>query len=61
MQKQPSELTERSWARLKKVQRLLLTSVEKTLKEAGFPSLSWYDVLLELERCGPFRPASRGA
>jgi DNA-binding MarR family transcriptional regulator len=31
-------------------------AVERSLKEAGFPPLEWYDVLLELERGGPLRP-----
>lgn len=41
-----------AWARLIKAQSVLLSAVEKDLKCAGFPSLVWYDALLELKRAG---------
>jgi DNA-binding MarR family transcriptional regulator len=40
----------RSWARLVRVEQLLLDQVERDLKIAGLPPLVWYDVLLELVR-----------
>jgi len=39
-----------AWIGLVKAQQLLLDKVEEELKKAGFPSLSWYDVLWELDR-----------
>ncbi len=42
----------RAWARLLRAQRTALASVEGTLKDAGLPPLTWYDLLLELERAG---------
>jgi DNA-binding MarR family transcriptional regulator len=43
----------RAWTRLMKAQRLAITSIEQALKHAELAPLSWYDVLLELERAGP--------
>lgn len=45
-----------AWAALVRTQRTALAAVERSLKDKGFPSLEWYDVLLELERGGPLRP-----
>lgn len=45
-----------AWAALVRTQRTTLAAVERNLKEAGYPSLEWYDVLLELERGGALRP-----
>lgn len=39
-----------AWAKLIRVQQVLLQAVEEDLKQAGLPPLSWYDVLLELNR-----------
>ncbi|HYI42939.1 MAG TPA: MarR family winged helix-turn-helix transcriptional regulator [Sphingomicrobium sp.] len=39
-----------------RAQRCTLVAVERSLKDAGFPPLEWYDVLLELERAGATRP-----
>ena len=39
-----------AWIGLVKAQQLLLDKVEEELKKAGFPYLSWNDVLWELER-----------
>ncbi len=36
-----------------RVSQQLLSAVEKDLKAAKLPQLSWYDVLLELRRAGP--------
>lgn len=41
-----------AWARLVRVSQAVLSKVEADLKAAGFPSLPWYDALLELERAG---------
>lgn len=40
----------RAWAGLLRAYAIALGSVEARLKGAGLPPLSWYDVLLELER-----------
>lgn len=47
-----------TWARLVKASQHVLSAVEADLKAAGFPSLGWYDVLLELRRSesGRLRP-----
>ncbi len=47
-----------AWARLVRAQQVVLGAVEGDLKAAGFPPLSWYDVLLELRRAeaGQLRP-----
>ncbi len=52
MKKTPNEMTMRAWVRLMKSQHLLLSHVEAALKAANLPPLTWYDVLLELERAG---------
>lgn len=38
--------------RLMRAQQSALLKIERALREAGLPSLSWYDVLLELDRAG---------
>lgn len=48
----PSEGAVAAWARLMRVSQALLPAVEADLKAQGFPSLSWYDGLLELRRAG---------
>ncbi|MGE0753506.1 MAG: MarR family winged helix-turn-helix transcriptional regulator [Variibacter sp.] len=54
----PSKDTVAAWARLMRVQQVLLANVEAELKTAGFPPLAWYDALLELSRLadGKMRP-----
>ena len=52
----PCDSTVSAWTRLVRAQRCTLVAVERSLKEAGFPPLEWYDVLLELERGAPLRP-----
>lgn len=44
-----SETETQAWIGLVKAQQHLLDIVEEELKKAGFPQLSWYDVLWELE------------
>jgi len=39
-----------AWTGLVQAQQTLIDKVEQELKKKGFPSLSWYDVLWELER-----------
>ncbi|MHA7774212.1 MarR family winged helix-turn-helix transcriptional regulator [Roseibium sp. M-1] len=39
-----------AWARLQRASSAVLGRVEARLKADGFPPLSWYDVLLELNR-----------
>ena len=48
MELTPSKQTEKAWISLIRVQQVLLTKVERSLKAANLPPLSWYDVLLEL-------------
>ena len=46
-----------AWARLLRAHAGAFGGVEADLKKAGFPPLSWYDVLLELRRAdGGLRP-----
>jgi len=47
-----------AWTRLVRAEQAVLGAVERDLKEAGFPPLAWYDVLLELVRAadGRLRP-----
>jgi DNA-binding MarR family transcriptional regulator len=49
---EPSPAVIKAWGRLIRTQRALVGRIEAELKSAGFPSLYWYDVLLELKR-GP--------
>lgn len=48
----PSDAATEAWINLVRAQHKTLTAVEGDLKAAGFPPLSWYDVLLELRRAG---------
>lgn len=48
----PSETMIRAWVRLQRAGQEVLSGIEVALKAAGLPPLSWYDVLLELERAG---------
>ena len=57
MSAKASQLTEAhitAWARLVRASERLLLAVEKALKGAGLPPLSWYDLLLELRRAEPY-------
>ncbi len=44
-----TETETQAWIGLVKAQQHLLDRVEEELKKAGFPQLSWYDILWELE------------
>jgi DNA-binding MarR family transcriptional regulator len=58
---QLSRAAERVWITILRVGPHLLDRVEAALKAAGFPPLTWYDVLWELERSdGPLRPRDLG-
>ena len=46
----PDDVGVAAWARLFRVYKVLLEGAEADLKSAGLPSLSWYDVLLEVYR-----------
>ena len=53
----PSDPIQRAWVALGRVSQAVQCHVEGELKKAGFPELSWYTVLWELERAGkPTRP-----
>ncbi len=53
----PSDAVQRAWIALGRVSQSVQCQVENDLKKAGFPELSWYTVLWELERAGkPTRP-----
>jgi DNA-binding MarR family transcriptional regulator len=53
----PSDARQRAWIALSRVSQDLQCEVERALSAAGFPELSWYTVLWELERAGvPTRP-----
>src|SRR5436190_4793296 len=44
-----------AWARLLAVQATLVERIEAVLSSAGLPSLTWYDVLWELEKADGHR------
>lgn len=58
MMKEPNAAAVEAWMRLMKAQHAALSQVEQAFKDGGFPPLSWYDVLWELERgnSGGMRP-----
>lgn len=58
MKSMPDNRTVDAWVGLIRVSQHLLGSVERDLKQAGFPPLAWYDALLELNRArqGRLRP-----
>ncbi len=47
---EPSDAASDAWVHLVRAERALVGAIEAELKGAGFPTLSWYDVLLELKR-----------
>lgn len=55
---QPGKDIIEAWAGLIRVSQHLLAQVERDLRQADFPPLAWYDVLLELSRAkmGALRP-----
>jgi len=54
---EPSDAVTDAWVRLIRARREVVGKIEAELKEAGFPGLSWYDVLLHLKR----RPDGRSS
>ncbi len=50
LQLRPTANAVRAWTRLVWAEQAILARVEEDLKRAGFPSLEWYDVLLELDK-----------
>ncbi len=50
MEKNRQKKAETAWVLLLRSQQVLIDIVETKLKSAGFPPLSWYDLLLELDR-----------
>lgn len=50
MAKKLSDVETRAWVTFVKSQQIVLEKVDKDLKDYGFPPLSWYDVLLELDK-----------
>ena len=55
----PSEAVVRAWAGLVRAQRAATSGIEADLKKAGFPPLSWYDVLWGLRRAAGGRLTPR--
>lgn len=49
----PQRETQAAWVAIVSTSRRLLESVESALKDAGHPSLAWYDALWEIEKAGP--------
>lgn len=58
MAKAPSDTQVTAWARLVWASQTVTGRIEADLKASGMPPLTWYDVLLELERAkgGALRP-----
>jgi len=54
---EPSDAVTAAWVRLIRAGRAVVGRIEAELKGAGFPGLSWYDVLLHLKR----RPDGRSS
>lgn len=48
----PKPQTIAVWTSLVSANRNLLDEIEAALKKEGFPKLSWYDALLEIEKAG---------
>lgn len=46
----PSDVTVQTWIQLARAFGAAMSSIEKALQDNALPPLSWYDVLLELER-----------
>lgn len=51
--KNDDQLWTQLWIDLARSHSMILRKVEAALKSEGLPNLSWYDVLLEVERGGP--------
>ena len=48
----PPNTSVQAWTRLVRAHHSALSTIEQALKKNSLPPLSWYDVLLELERAG---------
>ncbi|RVU33883.1 MarR family transcriptional regulator [Hwanghaeella grinnelliae] len=53
MPKRLNKSAELVWTRMVSISGILVDRIEANLKDEGLPPLSWYDVLLEVERAGP--------
>ncbi len=56
---EPSETVTNAWVRLIRAGRAVAGHIEADLKAAGFPSLTWYDVLLSLKKAPEGRRTPR--
>lgn len=56
---EPSDAVTSAWVRLIRAEREVVGRIEAEMKRAGFPCLSWYDVLLELKKTGDGRLSPR--
>lgn len=50
MTNEPSKAVIGAWIRLMRAQQAILLKIERALREAALPPLSWYDVLWELDQ-----------
>jgi DNA-binding MarR family transcriptional regulator len=48
----PSDTTVQTWIRLARAYNAAMSDIEQTLIDNDLPPLSWYDILLELQRVG---------
>ena len=48
----PTDETVQTWIRLIRAYNQSMSEIEQALSDSDFPPLSWYDMLLELERAG---------
>jgi len=56
---EPSDVVTDAWVRLIRSGRVIAGEIEAELKKAGFPPLSWYDVLLHLKQQADGRSSPR--
>ena len=56
---EPSDAVTDAWVRLIRAQRDVVGRIEAEMKCAGFPPLTWYDVLLHLKRRSDGRASPR--
>lgn len=56
---EPSDAVTDAWVRLIRAGRAVVGQIEAELKGAGFPALTWYDVLLHLKRRSDGRSSPR--
>ena len=54
---EPDEDVQRCWMELNRIRALLVQAVDRKLRQAGLPPLTWYDILWTIEkRGGAVRP-----